>query len=68
MVGVLLISFGSTIKSIYYDFEIFMEDHYFSPAKLIVAVGVIILLISAFGCAAAIKESTCMVNMVRLHS
>lgn len=66
MVGLLLISFGSTLKSIYYDFEIFMEDHYFSPALLTVAIGVIILLISSFGCAAAIKESTCMVNVYAL--
>lgn len=64
MVGVLLISFGSTIKSIYNDFELFMEDHYFSPAGLVIAVGVIILLIAVFGCVAAIKESTCMVNVV----
>lgn len=63
MVGVLLICFGCTIKTIYHDFELFMEDHYFSPAKLTIAIGIIILLISVFGCAAAIKESTCMVNM-----
>lgn len=64
MVGILLISIGSTIKSIYHDFELFMEDHYFSPAALIIAVGAIILLIAVFGCMAAIKESVCMVNMV----
>lgn len=64
MVGILLISFGSTIKSIYTDFELFMEDHYFSPATLVIAIGIIIMLIAAFGCVAAIKESTCLVNMV----
>lgn len=66
MVGVLLISFGSIIKSIYHDFELFMEDHYFSPATLVIAIGIIVMLIAVFGCVAALKESTCLVNMVRI--
>ncbi|KAF5307886.1 hypothetical protein FQR65_LT06453 [Abscondita terminalis] len=63
MVGFLLISIGTTISSIYTDFEIFMEAHHFKPAQLIVAIGIIIFFVSMFGCIGAIKESTFLVNM-----
>ncbi|XP_022910362.1 CD63 antigen-like [Onthophagus taurus] len=62
MIGFLLISIGATITTIYNDFELFMEDHYFSPAALFVAIGVIIFIVALFGCVGAIKESTCLVN------
>ncbi|RZC41560.1 CD63 antigen [Asbolus verrucosus] len=63
MIGFLLISIGSTIKAIYGDFETFMEAHYFSPATLAVAIGVIIFFVALFGCVGAIKESTCLINL-----
>lgn len=64
MVGFLLISIGSTINAIYYDFELFMETHHFKPAQLMIAVGVIIFFVAMFGCIGAIKESTMLVNVV----
>lgn len=66
MIGVLLISIGTTIRTIYSDFEIFMESHYFSPAALLVAIGVIIFFVATFGCVGAMRSSTCLINMVRL--
>jgi CD63 antigen len=63
MIGFLLISIGSTIKAIYGDFEVFMAQHYFSPAVLAIAIGVIIFFVALFGCVGAIKESTCLINM-----
>lgn len=62
MVGFLLISIGTTISSIYTDFELFMESHHFKPAQLIVVIGIIIFLVSLFGCIGAIRESTFLVN------
>lgn len=66
MIGFLLISIGTTIEAIYRDFEVFMESHFFSPAVLCVAIGVIIFFVALFGCLGALKESTCLVNTVRL--
>ncbi|XP_019881817.1 CD63 antigen-like [Aethina tumida] len=62
MIGFLLISIGTTIEAIYRDFEVFMESHFFSPAALCVAIGVIIFFVALFGCLGALKESTCLVN------
>lgn len=63
MIGFLLISIGSTIKAIYGDFEEFMEVHYFSPAILAIVIGVVIFFVALLGCAGAIKESTCLINL-----
>ncbi|CAH0555187.1 unnamed protein product [Brassicogethes aeneus] len=62
MIGFLLISIGTTIQMIYGDFEVFMENRYFSPAALCVAIGIIIFFIALLGCVGALKESTCLVN------
>lgn len=64
MVGFLLISIGTTINSVYYDFELFMESHHFKPAHLLIAIGIIIFFVALFGCVGAIKESTMLVNVV----
>ncbi|KAI4461059.1 tetraspanin [Holotrichia oblita] len=63
IIGFLLISIGTAITYIYNDFDLFIEDHYFSPAALLVAIGIITFFVSLFGCAGAIKGSTCMVNI-----
>jgi len=66
MIGFLLISVGTTITTIYTDFEVFMENHFFSPASLLVAVGVIIFFVSLFGCFGAYRRSTVLVNIYAL--
>lgn len=63
MIGFLLISIGTAITYLYNDFDFFIADHYFSPAALLIAVGIIIFFVSLFGCAGAIKGSVCMVNV-----
>ncbi|XP_017775525.1 PREDICTED: leukocyte surface antigen CD53-like [Nicrophorus vespilloides] len=61
MIGFLLISVGSTITAIFTDFETFILTQ-FSPAALLIAIGVIIFIVSLFGCFGAIKKSTCLIN------
>lgn len=65
MIAFLLISIGSTVGALYSGFDIFMEDHFFSPSALLIAIGIIILFVSVFGCIGAIKESVCLVKLVR---
>lgn len=67
MVGFLLIAIGTTVKSIYHDFEMFMEEHHFKPAELLIAIGIIILFVALLGCVGAIKESTLIVNIVSIE-
>ncbi|XP_050304522.1 CD63 antigen-like [Anthonomus grandis grandis] len=62
IVGLLLISIGYTIKTIYNNFDQFMERHYYDPSSLAIAVGFIIFIIALFGVIGALKESTCLVN------
>ncbi|KAF2899054.1 hypothetical protein ILUMI_07122 [Ignelater luminosus] len=66
IVGTLLLTLASTILLAYSDLETFIEIHYFQPAQILVAVGVIIILVSFFGCIAAIKQSTLLVNVYAL--
>lgn len=60
----MIISIGVTIQTIYADFEIFIDDHFMSPPTLMVAIGILLLLVSSFGCVGAIRESTMLINVV----
>ena len=60
----MIISIGMTIKAIYSDFELFIDDHFMSPPTLMVAIGILLLFVSSFGCVGAIKESTMLINVV----
>ncbi|CAG9759513.1 unnamed protein product [Ceutorhynchus assimilis] len=62
IVGLLLISIGYTIKSIYSNFEQFMETYYYNPSSLAIIIGIFIFVIALFGCVGAVRESTCLVN------
>lgn len=59
----MIISIGMTIQTIYSDFEVFIDDHFMSPPTLMVAIGVLLLFVSSFGCIGAIKESTMLINI-----
>ncbi|KAL1491410.1 hypothetical protein ABEB36_012011 [Hypothenemus hampei] len=63
IVGLLLISIGYTIKTIYGTFDDFMEGHYYHPSTLAIVIGFFIFFVAFFGCVGAFKESTFMVNM-----
>jgi len=61
MSGILIIGLGTTIHAIYNHFDSFLEDRFFSPANLLIAVGCIVFIVAFFGCCGAARESTCMI-------
>ncbi|KAK2579293.1 hypothetical protein KPH14_008251 [Odynerus spinipes] len=61
LTGVMIISVGTTIYAVYEDFSHFLDPSYFSPATLLIVVGIFVFIIAFFGCCGALRESTCMV-------
>ncbi|KAH0560314.1 hypothetical protein KQX54_003470 [Cotesia glomerata] len=61
LTGVMIISVGMTIYTVYDDFRHFLDPRYSSPAMILIFVGGLIFVIAFFGCYGAIRESTCMV-------
>lgn len=59
----LLLAVGSTISTIFDDFDIFMDDHFFTPANLMIFISICLMLVAITGCIGAIKESTMLVNI-----
>lgn len=59
--GILIIGLGTSIQAIYNHFDTFLEDRFFSPANLLIAVGCIVFVVAFFGCCGAARESTCMI-------
>lgn len=60
IVGIVILSVGVAIKTYYTNYEMFLDDQYFSAANLLIAIGVISFLIAFFGCCGAVKENYCM--------
>jgi len=58
--GVIILSVGISIKAYYYEYELFLDDQYFSTPNLLIAIGSIIFIIAFFGCCGAVKENFCM--------
>jgi len=58
--GVIILSVGISIKAYYSDYELFLDDQYFSTPNLLIAIGSIIFIIAFFGCCGAVKENFCM--------
>lgn len=61
LTGIMIISVGTTIYAVYEDFSHFLDSSYFSPATLLIVVGILVFIIAFLGCCGALKESTCMV-------
>ncbi|OAD56670.1 CD63 antigen, partial [Eufriesea mexicana] len=61
LTGIMIISVGTTIYAVYEDFSHFLDPSYFSPATLLIVVGILIFVIAFMGCCGALRESTCMV-------
>lgn len=61
LTGIMILSVGTTIYAVYEDFSHFLDPSYFSPAKLLIVVGILVFVIAFFGCCGALRESTCMV-------
>lgn len=57
----MIISVGTTIYAVYEDFSHFLDPSYFSPATLLIVVGIFVFIIAFLGCCGALRESTCMV-------
>jgi hypothetical protein len=62
--GILIIAIGTTIHAVYNNFDAFLENRFFSPAYLLIAVGCIVFVVAFFGCCGAVRESTCMIMIV----
>ncbi|XP_033360231.1 CD63 antigen-like isoform X1 [Bombus vosnesenskii] len=61
LTGIMIISIGTTIYAVYEDFSHFLDPSYFSPATLLIIVGIFVFIIAFLGCCGALRESTCMV-------
>ncbi|XP_024875916.1 CD63 antigen-like, partial [Temnothorax curvispinosus] len=61
LTGVMIISVGTTIYAVYENFSHFLDASYFSPATLLIVVGILVFIIAFMGCCGALRESTCMV-------
>ncbi|XP_033230609.1 CD63 antigen-like [Belonocnema kinseyi] len=59
--GVVLISFGGVILATYHDYSNFVDNWLFAAPVLMIIVGVIVFLVSFFGCCGAVKENHCMI-------
>lgn len=59
----MLLAVGSTISTIFDDFEIFMDDHFFTPANLMIFISICLMIVAITGCIGAFKESTMLVNI-----
>ncbi|XP_003695409.1 CD9 antigen-like [Apis florea] len=66
LTGVMIISVGTTIYAVYEDFSHFLDPSYFSPATLLIVVGIFVFIIAFLGCCGALRESTCMVLVVNI--
>ncbi|XP_055641234.1 CD63 antigen-like [Toxorhynchites rutilus septentrionalis] len=63
LTAILLVTVGTAIRTIFGDFDTFIDSHFFSPAHLLVAIGFIMMVVSIFGCIGAVRESTAMINI-----
>jgi hypothetical protein len=59
--GIIMIAVGVSVKSFYSDYDILLNDSYFSLPNLLIAIGSLIFFISFFGCCGAIRESWFMI-------
>ncbi|XP_031349296.1 CD63 antigen-like isoform X1 [Photinus pyralis] len=66
IIGILLIVVGSSVTTLYYKYEVFLESYNFSPAMLLISIGVTMTLVSLFGCVGSWRKSTFLVNLYTL--
>lgn len=62
-VGVLVISTGAAVRSVYSDFTAFVDEQFYSPACMFIVVGVITVAIATFGFIGTIRESSLLINI-----
>lgn len=64
--GIILLSIGSLVHGVFYNYEHFLDSRYFSVPSLLIVVGSIIFFIAFFGCCGAVRENYCMIITVRI--
>ncbi|XP_050529245.1 CD63 antigen-like isoform X2 [Daktulosphaira vitifoliae] len=60
--GILLLSVGLSIRNVYIQYELFLNENYFTAPYLLIIVGLIVLSVSFFGCCGTLKENNCMMH------
>lgn len=58
--GIVFISVGAVILVVYRGYDNFVDSWFFAAPVLMIVVGVIVFLVSFFGCCGAVKENHCM--------
>ncbi|XP_029170963.1 CD63 antigen-like [Nylanderia fulva] len=59
--GIVFISVGGVILVVYNGYSNFVDSWFFAAPVLMIIVGVIVFLVSFFGCCGAVKENHCMI-------
>ncbi|KAK0174719.1 hypothetical protein PV327_010456 [Microctonus hyperodae] len=59
--GIILISIGVTIRTVYDDYQHLLDDKFFSLPTFLIFLGSIIFFIAFFGCCGAVRENYCMI-------
>ncbi|EFN80735.1 CD63 antigen [Harpegnathos saltator] len=59
--GIVFISVGAVILVVYNGYNNFVDSWFFAAPVLMIIVGVIVFLVSFFGCCGAVKENHCMI-------
>jgi len=62
--GIVFISVGGVILVVYSGYSNFVDSWFFAAPLLMIVVGVIVFLVSFFGCCGAVKENHCMIITV----
>lgn len=60
----MFISVGAVILVVYNGYNNFVDSWFFAAPVLMIIVGVIVFLVSFFGCCGAVKENHCMIITV----
>ncbi|XP_012541590.1 CD63 antigen [Monomorium pharaonis] len=61
LTGIVMLSIGLVIHGVYYQYQHFLDNRFFSVPSLLIAVGAIIFVIAFFGCCGAARTNYCMI-------
>lgn len=59
-----MIATGVAVESVYKNFTSFVDEQFYSPTLMFIAVGVITLAIATFGFIGTFRESALLINIV----
>lgn len=58
--GIVIFTVGILIQKVYFNYSQFIDEKFFSAPMLLIVVGIIVFVVSFFGCCGAIRESNFM--------